>query len=563
MLIRRAGTLVVCIVLVLVAGCLPVNALWGNSDDVSSDPDVAATLTPFRPFQSPDTTASILPTGTATREPSPSIWISAAVPASLRQTAQEWGYLPADNITSADILFDVETDSLPQSDRFLTWIYALVAPFPTVADGVTQEELRLTWLGQPGGDFAGLPLWMDESTLAALTAIWGEPAVGVVQVTEAAGLLEAAWAARPCWGIVPFEELEPRWKVLSIDGTSPIRKDFDQALYPLVVSFSIDTAIQAVPELPTSNRDPEKLTTLVMTGVTALVRATAYAMETKGVLFPSSDVGDWLTSADLTHISNEIPFAEDCPYPDPSYGMRPFCSDPKYVALLEDIGTDVVELTGNHFQDWGSEATLFTLELYKQKGWPYYGGGADLVDARKAITVEHNGNHLAFIGCNTVGPAYAWASESQPGAAPCDMQWIQSEVYRLRYEGYLPIVTFQHDELYTIVPHPDQQLDFRPMIEAGAVIVNGSQSHVPQGMEFYAGGFIHYGLGNLFFDQMDSLNTRQELIDRHVFYDGRHISIELMTAMLEDYARPRPMTSAERLELLQLVFGASVWNLYP
>nr|HID15052.1 hypothetical protein [Anaerolineae bacterium] len=67
------------------------------------------------------------------------------------------------------------------------------------------------------------------------------------------------------------------------------------------------------------------------------------------------------------------------------------------------------------------------------------------------------------------------------------------------------------------------------------------------------------GLGNLFFDQMQSLETRQEFVDRHVFYDGRHISTELLTAMLEDYARPRPMTDEEREALLRAAFGASGW----
>ncbi len=33
-----------------------------------------------------------------------------------------------------------------------------------------------------------------------------------------------------------------------------------------------------------TNRNPDKMTTLVMTGVTALVRATAYKMEINGVL---------------------------------------------------------------------------------------------------------------------------------------------------------------------------------------------------------------------------------------------------------------------------------------
>jgi poly-gamma-glutamate synthesis protein (capsule biosynthesis protein) len=53
--------------------------------------------------------------------------------------------------------------------------------------------------------------------------------------------------------------------------------------------------------------------------------------------------------------------------------------------------------------------------------------------------------------------------------------------------------------------------------------------------------------------------TRREFIDRHVFYDGKYISTELLTAMLEDYARPRPMTEAERVEFLRYLFAASGW----
>jgi poly-gamma-glutamate synthesis protein (capsule biosynthesis protein) len=104
-----------------------------------------------------------------------------------------------------------------------------------------------------------------------------------------------------------------------------------------------------------------------------------------------------------------------------------------------------------------------------------------------------------------------------------------------------------------------QRADFRALAEAGAAIVSGSQAHQPQGFDFHTGAFIHYGLGNLFFDQMWSLETRQEFIDRHVFYDGRHISTELLTAILEDYSRPRPMTPDERKVLLDAAFAASQW----
>ena len=102
------------------------------------------------------------------------------------------------------------------------------------------------------------------------------------------------------------------------------------------------------------------------------------------------------------------------------------------------------------------------------------------------------------------------------------------------------------------------------MADSGASIVSGSQAHYAQMMEFYNNSFIHYGLGNLFFDQMGDQDwmppgIRREFFDRYVIYDGKLISVELLTAMLEDYARPRLMTEQERAGFLQEYFYYSGW----
>jgi poly-gamma-glutamate synthesis protein (capsule biosynthesis protein) len=135
---------------------------------------------------------------------------------------------------------------------------------------------------------------------------------------------------------------------------------------------------------------------------------------------------------------------------------------------------------------------------------------------------------------------------------------MKTEIASLTEKGFIVIATFQYVEYYQAVPIEQHVIDFRAIAEAGATIVNGSQAHIPQAMEFYDEAFIHYGLGNLFFDQMDG-PSRREFLDRHVFYEGRHISTELLTAMLEDFARPRPMRSDERLEILTKIFEASGW----
>jgi poly-gamma-glutamate synthesis protein (capsule biosynthesis protein) len=230
---------------------------------------------------------------------------------------------------------------------------------------------------------------------------------------------------------------------------------------------------------------------------------------------------------------------------------------------------DVVELTGNHILDHGTAAMLYSLNLYRQHQIATFGGGANLADARKPLLMEDHGNKIAFVGCNAGEPPQPLAASKAPGANPCDWTQLVGEIKQLRLLGYLPIVTFQYKEGYSPIVMPWQSVDFRRAAEAGAVIVSGSQSHVPLQMEFDDGTFIHYGLGNLFFGQMANQPPgpglplqpaeRFEFMDRHVFYDGRYISTELLTSMLEDYARPRPMTPEERAALLQASFGYSGW----
>jgi poly-gamma-glutamate synthesis protein (capsule biosynthesis protein) len=438
-------------------------------------------------------------------------------------------------------------------------VYALVAPFPTVTDGVTTAELNLAWTqGTSPAAFSGHPLLMDQSTLDVLKSLWGEPASGLVEVVASDRLLEEAWADPGSWAIVPFEALQPKWKVLTIDGQSPVRKQFELSTYPLVAS--LDPAAQAV-----SNYDPSKMTTVIMTGVTALVRATAYTMELKSVTYPGEKIRDIMREADIAHISNEIPFYTGCTFPKPDQGALVFCSDPKYIDLLTDVGTDVVELTGNHFSDRGSAGMRETIAIYNEKGLPYFGGGLDLQDSLKPALFEVNGNKIAFIGCNKPDVnRFPTATEFKPGAAPCDFDYLAGEINKLKAEGYVVISTFQWNESYDAYPSPQQIKDFQLMVDSGASVVSGSQAHYAQKMEFYKDAFIHYGLGNMFFDQMGDQDwmpkgIRRVFLDRYVIYDGRLISVEPIPAMMEDYSRPRPMTDAEKPGFLKEYFYYSGW----
>jgi hypothetical protein len=559
-------------ILLILVGCSP------NSSDFP-DEAVLATQFELKETATPEITNTAVPlhvtstpiiTETAAPVRSPAtVWISPAVPERL-QLQLRFGIdlTPSIDADVSDlqlvVLPDWETDPLVQSD----WLYSLVAPFPTLLDEVSLDDLMAAWRGEPTPILAERPLFVEESTRLAFQTNWGPAGPNVIEVAPGSKILEMAWEQQPSLALVPFEELDPQWKIVRVDGTSLLDPDIDLKTYPLTLRFGLhgfspDLALapilQSTPAfLPETNFNPERLTVVAMTGVTALARSTALRMEEEGILYPATDIGELLQAADLTHISNEVPFFDGCPPAKPlRAGMR-FCSDPEYIELLQAVGADVIELTGNHLMDWGSDGMYFTLKLYQENNLSYYGGGFDLDDARKPLLLEHNGNRIAFMGCNAIGPEAVFATTASPGASPCDIEWMETTIRKLRDQGYLPIVTFQSIEVDDVLPHSMQRSDFGKMADAGAVIVSGSQAHIPQAMTFREGRFIHYGLGNLFFDQMESWQ-RPQFIDLHTFYDGHYINTELVTTLLEDSARPRLMTLAEREELLIRIFEASGW----
>ncbi len=522
---------------------------WNKDQDLTIYVPPVGEIPPTATFFSPSVV-------TPTSKPN-LVWVDPDLPDLLLQQLAEMDFLEKtdqqENASTSLVVGD--------ENPLLYWVYAAVAPFPTITDGISLDQIQSAWQGGKNPLAPGSPILMSGETRDVLTKIWGEPDSNAIDVITPDSLSSQAWSQQPSLAILPFEDLSPDWKVLEVDRISPLQQEFDPGSYGLSVPVSAVGFDPNIFQETTSNRDPNKFSSVVLTGVTALVRATAWTMEVEGINYPARDILQYLKEADILHISNEVPFMQGCAYPDPGQKGLRFCSDTRYIELMETIGTDVVELTGDHFGDYGPEAMYSTLEMYNQRGWPYYGGGADRDDAQKPVLFEHNGNKIAFLGCNAKGGGYATANVGYPGAVACDFSKMTGQIKDLRAEGYLPIATFQHFEYYTYLAQPDQIRDARTLANAGAVIVSGSQAHQPQAFEFQGDTFIHHGLGNLFFDQIYEIppHTASAFIDRHIFYNGKHISTELLTIKFEDFARARPMNAGEREVLLRTTFSASGW----
>jgi len=547
---------------------------------------LAACESPVMP--TPAATATTAPTPVPTKTPLPTatpapigVFTSGSLPEAFHKQinnrlAQQAGmFVPSGdpNLAALQVAYAPNVD-VPIIGQ---WVYALVAPFPTIVDDVPFAAVRAAWQGQPAQcDACGFtgPLRLSESTLSALKTVLGEPAAGAVEVLPSDQITPKLWEAKPAWGIVPFEELNPRLKVLSIDGGTPFHRSLDLNAYPLAVKIGLAGPIDKAEQLqvalgqPLTNRDESKMTLVAMTGVTAMARDFAASMDVNGVLYPAKEIQDWFDTSDIVHISNEVSFWADCPK-QPTPNRAVFCSDPSYWELLKHIHTSVIENTGNHMNDYGWEPFSYTLGIYEKEGIPYFGGGRTITEATRYITLTHNGNVLAFAGCNPVGPTIDWVDglgDGRPGSAPCASPYpeLQEELKKAKASGAVVFSTLQYNEQplgeYSYETAPGQAKDFERLIDAGADVVSGSQGHSVQGFGLKGNGFMHYGVGNLFFDQMQARNLRENFIDRYLVYDNKLLGVELLTTIRDEAALPRKMTLDERRGLLKTLFDLSYWQ---
>jgi poly-gamma-glutamate synthesis protein (capsule biosynthesis protein) len=421
-------------------------------------------------------------------------------------------------------------------------LYVPVVAFPSLLTTLNRDQINALAAGQLDSQLVITP-----EVAAALPML--HPQTRQIAPEELRNIL---WRDRTLYALIPFQQLSTQLRVLWLDD-API---FNQlANYPFALSS------------PTPNFDPTQLTRITFSGVTALARQTRVALDTYGIDYAASGIQEYVTHNDFFHISNEVSFYPTCPVTtgDLFGGSSSFCSKPEHFELLKQLDVDIVELSGNHNNDYGYQAYRDTLNFYRDNQMATVGGGETVAQAQQPLILEHNGNTLALIACNVPGPYYALVNEDasllggiRPGTTACDWAWLDQLLPELSAQVDTVIVTVQHQEYEEYTPTQSQQFDFRRLAEAGADVVLGTAAHKPQTYEFYptqrgATALLHYGMGNLFFDQPFWGNMRFFMNTLYI-YAGQIRTIEVFPGIIEASVRPRLMTPDERLNFLFFMF---------
>lgn len=381
--------------------------------------------------------------------------------------------------------------------------------------------------------------------------------------------------------LIPPEELNFKYKLLNYEDKyylDTLRNDEDggsltiSITYPTnttkTVTNSIKNNIRAVLKPANTANTSENIFTINQTGVTAITRKLTNKVISSGDgAYPAHKIADFLADADLTHVSNEISFAPNCTNTN---GMN-FCAREETIDSLKLSGVDIVELTGNHNNDYGAQYNTSTINTYNELGLDHFGGGLNAKDASKILYKETaEGKKVAFIGYNYwnayFGFTGALATADRAGANPYDEKQMEIDIKKAKENAETVIVDIQFTECYSypkgyvLYPTcyksttvPNQQDTFRKAIDFGADIVVGTQAHQPQTYEIYHDKVIYYGLGNLFFDQTPWPGTKHGYILTHYFIDGKYIQTKITTTNYESDLVTYISEGKERELLLNLL----------
>lgn len=206
-----------------------------------------------------------------------------------------------------------------------------------------------------------------------------------------------------------------------------------------------------------------------------------------------------LTDADIAMVNHEFCFSTGGVKQDKQYTFR---VDPKYVGAFHELGVDIVTLANNHALDYGREALSDTFTTLDDAGIMYAGAGETKERAKELQTIQSGGRTFGFLAASRVIPEGSWnVDNAQPGLfCTYDDTQLCAAITEAKQEcDYVTVYVHWGIERDSM-PQDYQVTMARHYIDAGADLVIGSHTHCLQGIEFYNGKPILYGMGNFIFN---------------------------------------------------------------
>ena len=357
--------------------------------------------------------------------------------------------------------------------------------------------------------------------------------------------------------VIPWRDLPVQMRALRVDGLKPPDEGYPlQQTWSVIAVDGYEPAAERLANLLRPHFPPEPSLHLAAVGDLMLSRTLGNYLAEDILDFPFRYLPEYLAKPDYT-VGNLETSLGDIGTPAPK--AYPFQSPVQSAQALALAGFDLVSLANNHAMDYGPEALLQGMGLLAEAGVATVGAGANDAQAHTPHIVEVNGITLAFLGyvhvpieASSGFDVETWnATEAAPGLA-----WGYPERIRADVAAALPladqVIVILHSGFeYIEEPSEPQIAAAHAAIEAGATLVIGHHAHILQGIEFYQGGVILYGLANFAFN----IEGPPETAIANIWLDKEGVhQIELIPAMVTETGQPRLADPFEGETILRQVY---------
>ena len=255
---------------------------------------------------------------------------------------------------------------------------------------------------------------------------------------------------------------------------------------------------------------------------------------------------------------------------------------------IADVGINLVSMANNHSLDYGPEGVSECLKILDHTGIKHAGAGMTLAEAHTPAIkkVQNQQSKFALLSymrfwtpkktSNSSGPSIATIDpgeilvrngdkvEAVEGPLKDDIEAMEDDVVLAKRHTKFVMVSLHVHDLshdrsfgYPDVTPPNDTIEYRSAIDAGADVVFGNGPHVLRGIEIYKGKPIFYSLGNFIYQYrtpekipIDLIHQRDPEIERPTnvsVYDRRDSRQEMESILV------RMTINKEKLKRIQLI----------
>jgi len=285
-------------------------------------------------------------------------------------------------------------------------------------------------------------------------------------------------------------------------------------------SIVLAVSLLTIPVFSASSVQGDTLN-ILFTGDILLDRGVRPVLERGGMhrVIPD-ETADFLRSADIVVGNLECPATTTR---QPVFKRYVFRGEPQWLDSLRCYGFTHLNLANNHSIDQGRQGLSDTRQNILRAGLVPVGADSTMEAASQPLLLgttsgrssssEENpkeiGRHVYLLASNrlTLENFPYLPDRESVSQEPFDSLLHRVQMLKTADSTAVIIVTLHWGAEHQLKPLPQQRLEARALIDAGADLLVGHHPHCLQTKETYKGKQIYYSIGNFIFDQQKPLNT--------------------------------------------------------